>query len=88
MAEVRLVKGRWPNSSRARLGPLLVVFSYETPVAYLLEGEGWVVSRNSWSSATGKHINSETPADAERVPNAEFRRRLDEVLARMGVRGG
>lgn len=45
MAEVRLNSG------------FVVLFSYETPVAAWIEGEGFYKTEKKWSVTTSKHIN-------------------------------
>lgn len=34
-----------------------VLFSYQTPVAALVPGKGWIRTEKKWSVTTSKHIN-------------------------------
>ena len=35
-----------------------VAFSYVTPIGFnRLDGAGWILRRNNWSTTTGKHLN-------------------------------
>lgn len=85
MSDVRLSPGQSPTATTVSIGPLTLVFSYSTCVAFAVAGEGWCVSENVWSKTTGKHINQETPRGVDRVPHEEFSRRLDAVLDRINV---
>lgn len=71
-------KGESPTSHYLLVGGLTLFFSYETIVAYAVNGEGWWVSENVWSRATGKHLN-ELPVD-ERLPHDVFEQKLAHVL--------
>lgn len=84
--DVKLYRGASPTAHTLYLGPVTLVFSYQTIVAFAVSGEGWTVSENVWSQTTGKHINQETPHMAERVPHAEFQARLEALLKRFEVR--
>lgn len=85
MAEVRLVRGQSPAANNITIGNLVLVFSYETCVAYHSPSEGWVVSENVWSKTTGKHINQEVPQGAPRISHDEFTARLREAMKRIEV---
>jgi hypothetical protein len=66
------------------LGPLRILFSYETPVAFCVIGEGWVCSENIWSETTGKHMSQETPVHPkDRIQHEEFVPLLESMLARL-----
>ena len=72
-----------PNFTRINVGALTVWFSYETPIAFKVDGQPRVVRENIWSTTTGKHLNSidggGTEAKAERVSSVEFNRALDAL---------
>lgn len=64
------------------LGSLTLYFSYETCVAFDTPYGKTVVSKNVWSTTTGRHLNEiDGGRKDERVEHAEFKRRLAEVLA-------
>lgn len=97
MADVRLRKGGSANTHTVYIGStgpggpgtaLTLVFSYETCVAFLEAGVGWTVCDNVWGPITGKHLNQETPRDAERVSFDTFTKRLARALNRIEVSGG
>ena len=35
-----------------------ILFSYQTPVAALVPGKGWIRSAKKWSATTTKHVNA------------------------------
>jgi hypothetical protein len=37
---------------------LYILFSYETPVACFIQGEGYYYTEKKWSNTTSRHINS------------------------------
>lgn len=44
-----------------------VLFSYQTPVAALIPGRGWVRTEERYSVTTTKHINAWIQSEAEQV---------------------
>jgi hypothetical protein len=40
------------------IGHITVWFSYTTPIAFKVGGNGRVVRQNDWSTTTGKHLNA------------------------------
>jgi hypothetical protein len=72
------------GSSRAlTIGKLTLFYSYETVVAFEDLGdplESLVCSENIWSNTTGKHLNIIEPDHSERIPHAEFKVKLFNVL--------
>ena len=85
---IDLRPGDSPSATIVQIGPITLVFSYSTCVAFAVRGEGWCASENIWSKTTGKHLNQEVPSGVERVPFSEFDTRLQAVLERIEVRGG
>lgn len=87
MTNIEMRQGESPTAHSIIVGPLILVFSYETCVAFAVSGEGWVVSENIWSKTTGKHLNQEVGfiPKSQRIPNEEFRRRLGIILDRVTV---
>ena len=71
------------NFHMVDLGKVCVWFSYETPIAFKVDGQPRVVRENIWSSTTGKHLNSidggGKEAKARRVSSEEFDRALDAL---------
>lgn len=84
-ARVEIRRGDSPTATVLSLGPITLVFSYSTCVAFAVAGEGWCASENVWSQTTGKHLNQEVPRGVDRIPFADFSARLDAVLARVSV---
>lgn len=81
---IALRKGETPNETAIDLGVLTIWFSYQTPVAFRVEGEPRVVRVNDWSTTTGKHLNRiDGGAKRSRIPGAEFTRQLQEVIDRV-----
>ena len=72
-----------PNFTKINVGALTVWFSYETPIAFKVDGQPRVVRENIWSTTTGKHLNSidggTKTAKAERVSSVEFDRALEAL---------
>lgn len=67
-------------------GRLELYFSYDTIVAFQERGQEIVASQNVWSSTTGRHLNEidggEKEERKDRVSHQEFRKALDEAMAR------
>jgi hypothetical protein len=61
---------------------LRLYFSYQTCVAFYTYATGLVVSENcwSWSTTTGKFLNTLNPNKKERLPREEFEKQLEAVL--------
>ena len=72
-----------PNFTKINVGALTVWFSYETPIAFKVDGHSRVVRENIWSTTTGKHLNAidggTKEATANRVSSDEFDRALDAL---------
>lgn len=73
-----------PNYTEVHLGPLTVVFSYETPIGYYPPVGGRVIRENDWSTTTGKHLTyldgGSKDARAARVSGVEFMAGLERWL--------
>lgn len=70
------------NLTCVELGQNLSVwFSYSTVIAFAVPGLGRIKSENVWSRTTGKHLNSIYAK--ETLPNDEFVKRFNEVMAKM-----
>ena len=67
---------------RLDIGRLSVWFSYDTIVA-IQNGETYV-SKNCWSTTTGKHLNAidggDRDAKKRRLPRKEFEAKVAEIL--------
>ena len=77
------------HALRVEVGPIVVWYSYETPVAFHVgfgaEGHYRVVHENDWSTTTGKHLNwidgGAPSAKKARVSGADFERLWNEQVA-------
>lgn len=67
-----------PNQTVLSIGPVEVFFSYETPVAAFVPGEGYIRTETKWSVTTSRHINKWCPDFATVVPQE----RIDRILER------
>jgi hypothetical protein len=68
------------NFTEVVLGDLTVWFSYDTPVAFRVQGQRPVVRRNVWRQTTGRHLNEiDGSAARDRVDADEFVRLWEEV---------
>jgi hypothetical protein len=68
---------------RVDIGPITLYFSYETCVAFWVDGHSLVVCENIWSTTTGRHLGELDGGGANkknRVPYAEFDRQLKQVI--------
>lgn len=69
------------HTLRVTVGRLTVWFSYETPVAFSIPGQGMVVRENDWGPMTGKHLNWIDGGDrGTRVPSDEFEKLWEIAL--------
>ncbi len=57
-----------------------VWYSYQTPIAYEVEGLPRRVSENVWSVTTGKHLNYLEPDKGARVPWETFAGEIANVM--------
>lgn len=67
----------------AAIGNLSVWYSYETPVAYRVDGAPIVVRQNEWGPTTGRHIREIEAAEhatGERIDGATFERQLAALV--------
>lgn len=60
-------------------------FSYETCIAYHLEGKGLVLSENVWSTTTGKHLGIiaglfGVNRKNKTIPHDDFTRKLNQLF--------
>ena len=70
------------HALRVDVGPIRVWYSYETAVAFQVDGHERVVHENGWGTTTGKHLNWIDNGDKKtRVSGAEFQRLWDEQVA-------
>lgn len=67
-----------PNQTELDTGRATIFFSYETPVAALVPGRGFIRTDRYWSVTTSRHINRWlSGADAEEVAQSELDGLLD-----------
>lgn len=73
------------NQTQVRLGNLVVWFSYETAVAYRIDGHEPVVSTNKWGPTTAKHLAAVDGGGKEaaktRLPHAAVLDSLERALS-------
>ena len=68
------------NLDAVNVNGTILYFSYETCVAYRLEGDPRTVCcENVWSQSTGRHLNMIEPDEDKRFPKAEFDKYRDEL---------
>jgi hypothetical protein len=81
---VELFSSSSPSAHVVAIGPLRLVFSYSTIVAFRQGSGKWCASENIWSTTTARHIVEETgvPMD-KRLPYEEFCTALNKVLAHL-----
>lgn len=65
-----------PNQTEVETSQASILFSYRTPVAAYIFGEGFVKTEQYWSVTTSKHINKWGARDGKKVPQA----RLDSLV--------
>ena len=64
------------NMTEVETSEARILFSYRTPVAAYIFGEGFVKTEQYWSVTTSKHINKCGAKDGKKVPQA----RLDSLV--------
>jgi hypothetical protein len=70
-----------PNLHRVDLRTARVWFSYETPVAYQVDGEEIIVSENVWSQTTNRHIKFiMTEGSYDQIPFEEFDHKIQFIF--------
>ena len=57
---------------RVTIGNVTVWFSYQTPVAFSVNGSDIVCRHNNWGPTTGKHLNAIEPNHKKRVDSTTF----------------
>jgi len=63
------------------MGPVMVWFSYKTPIAFHVDGRARVVRQNEWGPTTGKHLNAIDGGNRKaRVSSAEFEKLWSEQV--------
>ena len=68
------------NKNKVRVGSLNLWFSYETIVAYQVEGEEINCCENMWGTTTGKLLNQIEPDKSKRIRYDEYIINLGETL--------
>jgi len=71
------------NQTEVEVGDTIIFFSYNTPVAAFIPGEGYVVTETKWSVTTSKHISQwlsrhGVSRDSVSTVPQEFLDKLDE----------
>lgn len=62
---------------------LTLWISYETVVAFAVDGEGRFKARNIWGPTTGRHLNSIWTPPENILEHSELIERLAEIMARV-----
>lgn len=63
------------------MGKVTVWFSYQTPIAFQVDGRERVVRVNDWKTTTGKHLNAIYGGNKKsRVSGADFERLWSEQV--------
>ena len=71
------------NLTRLYLGDNITIwFSYETPVAFAIRGEGTFKSENIWSRATQRHLDY---IPGHELKREEFTKRLARLIGKIGT---
>ena len=79
------------NALRVDIGRLTFWFSYQTCVAFEVEGPGvgdndLYVCRNCWGSTTGKHLNwIDDGYKEDRMERGDFACKLDAILEQFNL---
>ena len=64
------------NMTEVETSEARILFSYRTPVAAYIYGEGYVKTEKYWSVTTSRHINKWGAKDGKEIPQA----RLDSLV--------
>ena len=64
------------NMTEVETSEARILFSYRTPVAAYIYGEGYVKTEKYWSVTTSRHINKWGAKDGKEIPQA----RLDNLV--------
>jgi len=64
------------NMTEVETSEARILFSYRTPVAAYIYGEGYVKTDKWWSTTTSRHINKWGAKDGKEIPQA----RLDSLV--------
>ena len=73
------------NAIAIKVGALTLWFSYDTVVAFKVEGGLIVASQNIWGTTTGKHLNVIEPDKGKRLEYSEFTSKLANLLNELGL---
>lgn len=84
IAAIEISRSHNNNFTRVYVGKHLTLwFSYETVVAFAVDGEGTFKSKNIWSQTTGKHLNSLSVR--ETLEHDVFEARLEAIMAKINT---
>lgn len=70
------------HTTAIKIGTLVLFFSYQTVIAFEELGHVRRVSKNYWSTTTGKHLNWLMKNKAERLDSETFDKELAEILTK------
>ena len=61
---------------------ITVFFSYETPVACYIDGQGYFKTREKWSTTTTKHVNKWLESEKAETIHIKDQNFFDNLIAR------
>jgi hypothetical protein len=70
------------NMTELELGSTTVLFSYQTPVAAHIEGDGYIRTSRKWSVTTSRHINKWLASNRAQAPREVDQSVLDSLTER------
>lgn len=77
---------RETNYTVVQVGIITFWFSYDTCIAFQVQGQEPVVRQNVWGATTGKHLNRVSDDKANRVDKDTFERLYKQVF--VGIHNG
>ena len=74
------------NMTEVETNDARILFSYRTPVAAYIFGEGFVKTEQFWSVTTSRHINKWGAKDGKEVPQSRLDSLVQEILTMTKVK--
>ena len=68
------------NQTEVIIGNKTVLFSYETPVAAFINGQGFIQTEKKWSVTTSRHINKWLQSNNAEIIDIVSQETLDELV--------
>lgn len=79
-----ILKQLGPNFVNVECDGVIVWFSYETPIAFSVNGYLYA-RKNEWSVSTGKHLNTLEPDKLRRLDSEAFQAAWDKHVTNRPV---